>query len=161
MKIDQVAFGLSTKSAWDRFAAKAEVIDEVTFDGWFCATSTGYKQKIVSKIGYLAFDYETGFEREYLFYPEPAMTFHSLIPGRSEIFLSHLASHVDSIDYYLANGGRDIRDSVVMDVLTTEHKSEKLRELGRTYRYIIMDWRQTHGYFYKLIQRIEKPGSAT
>lgn len=150
MKIDQIAFGCANKSIWESFANRAEVVDEVTFSGVF---RDGAQFKIIDQHkGFLAFDYEGGIEREYLFYPNRSMTFHGLINDYSETFLSHLASHCDSIDLFLSQHGRC---DVVMDVTTNEHTNEKLRELGRKYRYVILDWRQTHGYFYKLIQRIE------
>lgn len=154
MKIDQIAFGVKDKMLWDRLTAEfSEVTDVVSYEGKF------ENRKIYGK-ACLGFDYRQGIEREYLCYDDPYASFHVLIP-HNDIFLSHLASHVDSIDYYLATAGVAIRETVVMDILTLDHSNPKLKELGRTYRYVIMDWRMTHGYFYKLIQRIEKPRSDT
>lgn len=150
MKIDQIAFGVKDKVKWDYLTKEhSEVTDIVEYEGKF-------ENRKINGRAFLGFDYKQGIEREYLHYEFFNESFHAKIVMNSyPIFLSHLASHVDSIDYYLANAGVDIRETVVMDILTLVHSNPKV--INRTYRYVIMDWRMTHGYFYKLIQRIEKP----
>jgi hypothetical protein len=155
MKIEQIAFGTLDKDAWDTMASVAPVVDEVTFSGWL--RIAGMMYPIDHEVGYLAFDYTLEIEREYLYYPNPSKTFHGLIPhtiSKDGFFLSHIATHVESIDKFLAENAHLI-PSVVMDVITTDHKNEKLKELGRKYRYVIIDQRTYHGYFLKLIQRID------
>jgi hypothetical protein len=155
MQVEQIAFGTLSKVAWEAMASLAPVIDEVTFSGWF--KMNGVLMPIVNEVGYLAFDYTMGLEREYLYYPNAEKTFHGLIPAaisRGGFFLSHLAHHVENIDRYLACNPH-LLALVVMDVMTTDHKNEKLIELGRKYRYVIIDQRSQYGYFLKLIQRID------
>ena len=143
MKIDQIAFGCNSAEVFAKMAAKASVVDTVTFSGTFCGI------EFTDKIGHLAFDYEHKIEREYLYYPNPILTFHDLLMRHKDFFFSHLGSHVDSIDL-------NPSDKVIMDVTTTRHKNPELIKLGRHYRYVILDRRIENGYFYKLIQRIER-----
>ena len=158
MKIDQIAFGCDSKNEWDKHAKNAEVVDTVFFSGRSKPPGKSYFNPIENRVGYLAFNYIDGMEMEYLYYPITAGTFHEGIGISSWIFLSHLGSHINNIDSYLEENGDK---QVVMDVTTFRHSNPKLIELGRTYRYVILDWRMTHGYFYKLIQRIENNGPAT
>jgi len=145
--IDQIAFGCRTKEQFDIMANTASAVDEVTFSGYFYGL--GGDTQFTNKVGHLAFDYLEGIEREYLYYPKMMDTFHDLIPHKQNLFLSHLGSHVESIDLVLGELG--VKD-VVMDVTTTKHTNPKVGD--RRYRYVILDWRRAHGYFYKLIQRL-------
>lgn len=159
LKLEQVAFGCRDRSLWDHFAKRAAVVDTVTFNGWYKPVDSQFVHEIKGMIGHLAFDYEIGIEREYLYYPS-RLNFHDDLRDSSPLYLSHFASHVPSVDYYLANDP-GMANRVVMDVVTIDHKNEKLIKLGRKYRYAIIDTRKQHGYYTKLIQRIEHNATAS
>jgi hypothetical protein len=153
MKLDQVAFGCKTLLKWKEMSEKCSVIDHVTFDGELYYDDV--KIRIRQAIGHLAFQYKMGIEVEYLYYPQLG-TFHDLLGGEHDLFLSHLAFHVISIKYYISNLAMEFGpdSKIVMDVTTTNHTNEKLQAQGRHYRYLIIDTRASHGYFTKLIERI-------
>ncbi len=163
MKIEQLAFGVALKLDWDVHAERAKTIDRVVFDGRFRTTHDHPWFQITNVIGYLAFTYDQGVELEYLHYPNPDNTFHSLIWGHQEQinYLSHVGAHVDNIDTWMNedlmdNGSESIVNNLIMDVTTKSHSNPYLVENGRTYRYAIFDCRATHGFFWKLIQRINR-----
>ena len=161
MKIEQLAIGVTVKEDWDVHAASAKVTDMVIFDGIFRPTPNHDWKRIIDKIGFLAFNYDQGLELEYLHYPDTQNTFHQLILGHQDQkhYLSHAGVHVDDIDKWceedlIDNGPDSIVHQRVMDVVTKDHTNEYLRQIGRKYRYVIFDCRSTHGFFWKLIQRV-------
>jgi len=152
-KIEQIAFGCWNLYEWEYQAQKCSVTDRVVFDGRFRRNSSEPWIEIKDKVGYLAFDYLTGLEREYLHYPNRKDTFHELIPFNfSELYLSHFGQHCDDIQGYIEQHGET---NLIMDVRTKSHTNAYLIDKKRTYRYVIFDKRAESGYFWKLIQRFE------
>lgn len=159
MKIEQMAFGCRDYATWKKATdILSEVTDAVTFTGWY--RSLDNEIHAIEGKAHLGFDYAYGIEREYLFYGNTEQSFHGLIANKGDFFLSHFATHVPSIDLFLSEANEELHGKVVMDILTKTHTSEVLNKSGRKYRYLILDQRKINGYFFKLIQRIEKPAAS-
>ncbi len=163
--IEQIAFGCKTIEEWNDKSKHCDIKDIVTFSGKYRYYAGGARHEphdwmeLKDQVGFLAFTHP-GIEVEYLYYPVRDKTFHSLL-GDNLCYLSHLGAHVDNVEDWIGRdmslkGEASIAHQLVMDVTTTNHTNKYLQEIGRKYRYAIFDLRHTHGFYWKLIQRIEK-----
>jgi hypothetical protein len=158
IKFEQIAIAVANSEAAEQWKKDAGLdnsewsSDVVVAEGYV----QGFSEPCVNT-AHLQFCYDNGMELELIYYVEGhnylehCMNYnHGMVPP----FVSHIGSHVDSIE----EEKQKLGFPVLQEVTTISHTNPFLVNNKRQYKYCIFDTMGNLGFNLKLIERIEYNG---